>query len=244
MLFGFRIPGFIRIHIRYFFSNPFVYGVLVVAPFVIGLVMLLGINQNLLEGSLSGWQVFFIVLFAIALAFYSAERNRLFRKIYVRALPAMVVLNGLFIYIFDQGLTGSLFGGLVVFAVLALLPAWLLGKFSMGMGYRMLSNGADRHYRPGRELYSDGEYEAAFKYLERSAKRGHMKSLYWLGHAHENGNGRPLDRVKAARFYDKAAKKGYRKAQLAFEALCETFTADEKAAFESDLSPSGLDDLF
>jgi len=65
------------------------------------------------------------------------------------------------------------------------------------MGYRMLSDGANKTYRPGRDLYMEGQYAKAFIYLEPSAKRGHMKSLYLLGHAHEHGNGRERDRVKA-----------------------------------------------
>ncbi len=244
MILGIRIPGFIRIHIRYLFNNPFVYCVLVVAPFIIGLVMLLGINADFWNSYFSGWHVFLMVLFAIATAFYFAERHRTFRKIYVRAVPAMVVINGFFIYIFDTGVTGSRFGGLIVFIILALLPAWVLAKLSMGMGYRMLSNGADRHYRPGRDLYMDGDFEAAFRHLEPSAKRGHMKSLFLLGEAHEYGKGRALDRIKAARFYNKSAKKGYRKAHTAFEALTQSFSPEEKKTFENDLSISGINDLF
>lgn len=241
MVFGLRVPGFIRIHLRYILGNPFVWAVLFLAPFIIGLFTVSSFSRNVLKVDLNGWQVFLIVLFLIALAFFFAERNRTFRKIYVRAIPAMIIINGIFIYIFE---INSLFGGLVVFSILALLPAWILGKLSMGMGYRMLSNGADRNYRPGRDLYMQGEYESAFLRLEPSAKRGHMKSLYLIGHAHEHGNGRDLDRVKAARFYDKAAKKGYRKAHAAFEELFESFSTDEVEQFESELTVSGVNDLF
>lgn len=241
MLFGIRIPGFIRIHLRYLFRNPFIWAVLFLAPFVIGLFTVSSFSRNVLEVEPSGWQVFLIVLFLIALAFFFAERNRTFRKIYVRAIPAMIIINGIFIYIFD---VGSLFGGLIVFAILAVLPAWVLGKLSMGMGYRMLSDGADRNYRPGRDLYMEGQYDEAFVHLERAAKRGHMKSLYLIGQAFEHGHGREMDRVKAARLYEKSAKKGYRKAHAAFEDLCASFTAEERQAYETDLSISGVNDLF
>lgn len=241
MLVGLRIPGFVKIHLRYLFSNPFIWGVLFLAPFIIGLFTVSSFSRNVLKTNPSDWQIFLIVLFLIALAFYFAERNRTFRVIYVRAIPTMVIINGVFIYIFD---VGSLFGGLVVFSVLALLPAWLLGKLSMGMGYRMLSNGADRSYRPGRDFYMDGQYDEALVHLERAAKRGHMKSLYLLGHAHEHGNGLELDRIKAAWLYEKSAKKGYRRAQIAFESLSASFSMEEKEAFESDLAPSGINDLF
>jgi len=221
--------------------HPFIWMVLVIAPFIMGLMSLAQMNKAWAEFSLSGWQRFFIVLFVIAIAFYFAERDRKFRRFYVIAIPGMVILNGLFRFAFDGGVS---FGGLITFVILAGLPALLLGKLSMGMGYRMLSNGADKNYRPGRDLYMDGQYAKAFLHLEPSAKRGHMKSLYLLGHAHEHGNGRPKDRGKAARFYDKSAKKGYRKAHAAFEDLFATFTAEEVDAFEADLDEMGLSELF
>lgn len=236
MLFGLRIPGFIRIHFRYVSRNPFIWLVLVIVPFILGLMMLSMMNREWTEVSLSGWQRFFIVLLLIAMSFYFAERYRKFRRLYVVAIPAMLIINGLFRFAFDGGLS---FGGIVAFTILAGLPALVLGKLSMGMGYRMLSNGADKNYRPGRDLYMDGQYEKAFLHLEPSAKRAHMKSLYLMGHAHEHGNGRKLDRVRAARFYNKSAKKGYRKAHAAFEVLFETFTPAEIEAYEVDVEISG-----
>jgi len=239
-LLGLRIPGFIKIHFRYLARNPFIWLVLVIAPFIIGLMSLSMMNRAWDEVSLSGWQRFFIVLLIIAMAFYFAERDRKFRRFYVLAIPGMVIINGLFRFVFDGG---HFVGGIATFVILALLPAWVLSKFSMGMGYRMLSDGADRNYRPGRDHYMDGDYEQAFIFLEPSAKRGHMKSLYLLGHAHEHGNGREKDRIRAARFYDKSAKKGYRKAHTAFEALFATFTTKEVEAFEVDLKLS-VSELF
>ena len=240
-LLGLRIPGFIRIHFRYLARNPFIWLVLVLAPFIIGLVTLSQLNQASAEVSLSGWQRFFIVLFVIAIAFYFAERHRKFRRLYVMAIPGMVIINGLFRFAFDGGLS---LGGIISFGILAGLPALVLGKLSMGKGYHMLTDGADKHYRLGRALYDEGQYAKAFIQLEPSAKRGHMKSLYWLGHALEHGNGREQDRVRAARFYDKSAKKGYRKAHAAFEALFATFSAGEVEAFEADLDVLGRSELF
>lgn len=240
-LLGLRIPGFIRIHFRYFASNPFIWLVLVIAPFIIGLVTLSMMNQAWEEVSLSGWQRFFIVLFIIAIAFYFAERHRKFRRFYVMAIPGMVVVNGLFRFVFDGG---DILGGLVTFAILALIPAWILAHFSMGMGYRMLSNGADKNYRPGRDLYMKGHYTKAFLHLEPAARRGHMKSLYLMGHACEHGHGRPQDKIKAALFYDKSAKKGYRKANSAFDTLFSSFSAKEIEAYEADLEIKGHEELF
>ena len=90
----------------------------------------------------------------------------------------------------------------------------------------------------------DVQYDKAFVHLEPSAKRGHMKSLYLLGDALEHGNGFKVERVRAAQFYNKSAKKGYRKAHGAFEALFASFTTAEVEAFEADLNIFGGHDLF
>ena len=243
MLFGIRIPGFIRVHWRYFVGNPFVWMVLVIAPFIIGLVTVFSVDRAVEAVDISGWQAFLLVLFLIALAFHFAERNRTFRKVYVAALPGMVLLNGFLIYVFDDGY-GPWYARLIVFGLLAALPAWVLWKLSSGMGYRMLSNGGDRHYRAGRDLYMAGEHAQGLLKLEPSAKRGNMKSLFLLGDAHEHGRGSELDRVRAARFYDASAKRGYRRGQAAFERLSQSFTEEERDAFESDVSAGGLVDLF
>ncbi|MBL4869751.1 MAG: sel1 repeat family protein [Robiginitomaculum sp.] len=152
----------------------------------------------------------------------------------------MVVVNGLFNLVYTDGLS---IGGLIKFGILAALPAWWLGRHAMGKGYNLLSDGADKNYRPGRDLYMDGQYVEAFAHLEPSAKRGHMKSLYLLGHAHEHGNGREIERITAARFYDKAGRKGYGKAHHAFEALFETFGPEEIKTFETNLGISEINEL-
>ena len=241
LLLGLRIPGFIKIHFRYMRRNLIIWLVLVIAPFIMGLMSLSMMNRNWTEVSLTGWQRFFIVLLCIAAAFYFAERYRKFRRFYVMAIPGMILINGLFRFVILGGLS---FGGVVTFAILAGLPAWLLGRLSMGAGYRMLSDGADKDYRPGRDFYMDGEYAKAFVHLEPSAKRGHMKSLYLLGHALEHGNGFKVERVRAAQFYNKSAQKGYRKAHRAFDALFASFTSAEVEAFEVDLNIFGGHDLF
>lgn len=241
MMFGLRIPGFIRIHGRYARRSLLTWFVLFIAPFVIGVASLSVICERILKVDATEWQLFLIALFLIAVAFFFAERYRTFRRIYVMAIPALVIVNGGVHLIFTNGLST---GSVITFGILAVLPAWWLGRHAMGKGYRLLSDGADKDYRPGRDLYMDGQYEEAFAYLEPSAKRGHMKSLYLLGHACEHGNGRERERVKAARFYDKASRKGYRKAQPAFEGLFETFSQDETDAFETKFSRSGINDLF
>ncbi|MGJ8563975.1 MAG: hypothetical protein ACSHXY_10525 [Alphaproteobacteria bacterium] len=238
---GLRIPGFIRIHGRYARRSMVTWFVLVIAPFIFGASSLSIMSRKLLERQLSGLQIFFIALFVIAVAFFFAERNRLFRRVYVAAIPAMVIINGLVNFVIARDLS---LGSVIVFVLLTLLPAWWLGRHAMGKGYRLLSNGADKDYRPGRDLYMDGAYTEGFAHLEPSAKRGHMKSLYLIGHAHEHGNGRECDRVLAARFYDKSSRKGYRKASAAFEALYATFSPEEIKAFEAELGTTGINELF
>lgn len=241
MVFGLNMPGFIKIHQRYVRRSFLTWFVLFIAPFVFGVMCLSIISEKLFEVEANNWQLFLAALFLIAVAFFFAERHRKFRRIYVMAIPAMVIVNGLFNLVFTDGLS---IGGLITFGVLAVLPAWWLGRHAMGKGYRLLSDGADKNYRPGRDLYMDGQYVEAFAHLEPSAERGHMKSLYLLGHAHEHGKGRERDRIKAARFYDKSSRKGYGKAHLAFEALFETFSQDELYTYETDFGVSGINELF
>ena len=241
MVLGIRVPGFIRIHFRYALRNPVIWIALVLAPFVLGLILLGVFSEQVLQVSAKGWHLFIITLFLIALAFFMAERSRQFRKFYVAAIPGMVILNGLFNLFIKNGFS---FGNLVVFGILSVIPAWILAKLCMGPGYRMLSDGADKNYRPGRDLYMAGEYHQAFLQLEPSARRGHMKSLYLMGHAHEHGNGRETDLIKAARFYDKSSSKGYRKATAAYERLIQTFDPAQMELYETDISTLEVNQLF
>jgi len=241
MALGIRVPGFIRIHFRYALRNPIIYIVLVIAPFILGLIFLSALSTHLPQVAFKGWQIFLITLFLIALAFYAAERSRSFRKVYVLAIPGMVIVNGLFNLLVKDGLS---FGNYVVFSILALIPALILGKLSIGHGYRLLSDGADKTYRPGHDLYMAGEYEAAFLKLEPSARRGHMKGLYLLGHAHEHGQGRDTDLLKAARFYEQSSARGYRKATEAYERLIQSFDTEQMARYEADLATLDVNQLF
>lgn len=241
MIFGLRIPEFIRIHFRYAIRSPLIWCVLFLAPFIICIIALSLISETLLETPAKGWHLFFIALFLVALAFFLAERSRRFRWFYVIAIPAMVIANGLITLFFKSGLS---FGSYIVFGILSVVPALLLGKFSMGKGYQLLSDGADKNYRPGYDLYMDEDYEAAFVHLDASAKRGHMKSLYLLGHAHEYGNGKETDLIRALRFYAKSSSKGYRKATEAYDRLVLTFTPEQLESYETDMSEFEIRQLF
>lgn len=241
MVLGIRVPGFIRIHFRYARRNLFIWAVLVIAPFILGMMLVSAVSEQVLKVTPKGWHLFLIALFFIALAFFFAERSRPFRKFYVSAIPGMVIANGLFNLFFKAGFS---FGNLIVFGLLSVIPALVLGKLSMGYGYRLLSNGADKTYRPGRDLYMAGAYEEAFGYLEPAARRGHMKSLYLMGHSHEHGNGREIDLIKAARFYEKSSSKSYRKATAAYERLMQSFDPAQMERYETDISTLEVNQLF
>ena len=108
----------------------------------------------------------------------------------------------------------------------------------------MLSDGGYKNYRAGRNLYMDGQTKTGLALLEPIARKGHMKSLYLLGHAHEHGNGLERDLIKAARFYEKASSKGYSKASRAFENLLQSFDAEQIQAYETDISTLEVNQLF
>ena len=185
--------------------------------------------------------IYLIAFFVIAVMFFLAERYRQFRKIYVILIPALVIFYGLIGLIVEPGrFPGNLFR----FAILTGLPAWWLWKRATNQGFKALTDGADKDYRTGHDLYLEEEFETAFIHLEKSASRGHMKSLFLLGDAYEHGRGKDKNRVKAARLYDKSGHKGYVKAREALRRLHDKLNEDEKSQLEINTGNSGLDDLF
>ena len=241
LLFGFRVPGFLRIHWRYARYNFLTWFVLFIAPFVITVLSLRAVSNVIPDVNPSDLQLYLIAFFVIALMFFFAERHREFRKIYVLLIPVLVIAYGVLQFILDPG---RFPGNLIRFGILTLLPAWWLWKRAQGKGYKALSDGAEKSYRRGADLYQDGQYEDAFVLLEPAAKRGHMKSLFLLGDSFEHGKGRPMNRVRAAQLYDRAGRKGYHRAQAAYEELFKTFSAEEQEQYEYELGASGINELF
>jgi len=160
---GIRIPGFFKIHFRYARRSFKTWFVLFIAPFIVSTMSIRIITRKFFEWNPSDVQLYIIGFFIIALAFYFAERHRTFRKIYVLAIPALVVVYGLVNWAADPG---SFPGNLIKFGIITLVPAWWLWNHAAGEGYKTLSDGADLHYRPGRNLYMEGKYEEAFVHLE------------------------------------------------------------------------------
>ena len=65
-----------------------------------------------------------------------------------------------------------------------------------------------------RRAYRRRDYKTALKLWTLLAKKGNPEAQDMLGVMHENGEGVPLDLVKAAEWYRVAAKQGYSDAQL------------------------------
>jgi len=103
MVFGYGIPGFIKIHIRYAKHSFRAWFVLFVAPFVISCMSLRLLCEKVLDIRIGDVQVYLVSFFLIALAFYFAERHRKFRRIYVLTIPALVFIYGLINFLADPG---------------------------------------------------------------------------------------------------------------------------------------------
>ncbi len=72
-----------------------------------------------------------------------------------------------------------------------------------------------------RRAYRKGEYKTAFRIWEQLANKGDPEAQHMLGVMHENGEGVPMDPVKAAEWYRKAAIQGNSEAQLNLGVLYE-----------------------
>ena len=75
----------------------------------------------------------------------------------------------------------------------------------------------------------------AIPFLEKSAKRGHFKSIFLIAESYEYGYHYEPDRVKAAKFFLKSGKKGYRKATLRYQNILDHMTPAERTEFDDFL---------
>ena len=117
--------------------------------------------------------------------------------------------------------------------VLIILFTKTVWKFTTKRGYEQLSDGGDRNFVKGRNLYKDGEYEQAVRYLKKAAKHKHFKSLFLLGEAYEKGHFFEPDLVKAAGCYFKASQKGYEPAIKRYQEIVKSLSAEQKTEAES-----------
>ncbi len=179
-----------------------------------------------------------IAIFLIALCFYMAERHERFRQFYVHFAPALTGV-GLFYWMGQQ--TGFFNVGYFVLALLIWVFAVRVWRFTTKHGYRVLSDGGDRKFSKARTLYENGDYDKALPLLEKSAAKGHFRSLYLIGEAYEMGRLYEANRLKAAEYYLKSGKKGWHPAREKFKAIFGTLTVNEQKRLESEMLVNWLD---
>jgi len=225
------LPKFVRIHFRYVKHSFRVWAALFVAPFLAIKLSLITVFNWLAEESSSVWKFDLIAIFAVAVCFVLAERHRKFRQFYVYAAPIVMML-GLLHWAGDG--SGYLSLGYAVKGALIVYFSYRVGRFTISTGYQKLTDGADKDYIKGREHYDGGAYDLALPLLEKAAKRGHFKSLYFIGDAYENGHFYEADLVKAAEHYKSAGRKGYAKANDRFQEILNRMTDAEKDQIKYD----------
>jgi len=74
-------------------------------------------------------------------------------------------------------------------------------EYDLGLNYYFGDNGVIKNKKK------------AFKWLYKSAKKGHMEAQFWIGWMYGSGNGVSQDKSKALKWYKKSANQGYSKAQ-------------------------------
>jgi len=223
------VPGFLRIHARYARNHFRAWAALFVAPFLaIKLALVSASKLFELEGT---WRYDFIAILLVGFFFYLAERRRDVRQYYVYAAPTIMGIG----LLYWAGGGGFLNIGFAVKAALIILFTLKVGQFTISRGYEQLSEGANKHFHKGKIHYQAGEYDLAMPFFEKAARRGHFKSLYLLGVAHENGQFYERDLIKAAYYYLKAGKKGYAEANERYKKLIESMSNDEKDAVQKSL---------
>lgn len=219
------LPKFVRIHFRYMRHSFKVWAALFVAPFLAIKLSLIALFNWLAQEGDGVWKFDLIAVFAVALCFVIAERNRKFRQFYVYAAPIVMMLG--LLHWAGEG-SGYLNRGYLIKAALILYFSHRVGRFTITTGYQKLTEGADKDYILGREHYDNGEYDIALPLLETAAERGHFKSLYFIAEAYELGRYYEADLVKAAEYYQSAGRKGYAKGNERFQDVLGRMTSEQK----------------
>ncbi len=178
-----------------------------------------------------------MAILCLAICFYLAERLPEFRRFYIYLAPA-VIFFGLIYWASHMGVLSVAFW---VIGVLIWLLAYFVLRITRTKGLFALDHGGSRKYAKTKKLYDAGDYQAAIPLLEKSAKRGHFKGLNLLGECHELGRGYEQDMFKAARYYLRAAKKGYRPAYASFERVYDQLDDAQRLDIEKNLTKTGLE---
>ena len=64
-------------------------------------------------------------------------------------------------------------------------------------------------YESGKQLYDQGDYEAALVLWEQAAESGDTEAMVRLGECYELGRGVPEDAVQAEEWYQKAKEQDF-----------------------------------
>ena len=232
------LPGFFKIHLRYIRNFPLVWATLFVAPFIAIKLVLVTIFGWFGEQGSGGLAFDIMAIFLIAICFFLAERHRNVRQIYVYLGPA-IIAGGLLYWAWSS--QGFMSPGFMILVLLIAVLVRRVYRISTIDGWRAFEDGGSRKYRKARKLFSEGQEEKAMKLMEKTAKKGHFKSLYFLAESYELGRFYERDLFKACALYLKSSKKGYKPAHEKFRLLFENMSEAEQKNLEGDLLSQWLD---
>ncbi len=222
------VPGFLFIHLRYLRYHTQSWLALFVAPFVATKAVLGRLSNWSGDARFQSLSFDLIALAVIAACFMLAERRREFRRYYVYAVPIIIFVGLVIGAAAKHGwFTRPFWPEFLMVGFLA----YIVGRVSIGKGYQALKDGGDMNYRKGRAYFDERKFKKAMPLLEKSAKGGHFKALYLIAEAYQKGLGDyPQDKVRAAEYYARSGRKGYRRATQTYRSLLDTLSPDEMDA--------------
>lgn len=231
------IPGFFKIHGRYLVNFPIVWLAFFIAPYIAIKLSLVNVFGWFGAEAKKALTYDLLAILTLAICFYLAERLPEFRRHYVYLAPG-VIFCGLIYWSLPMGVLNP---GFWAVAVLIWLLSYLVWRITRSKGLYALDHGGSRKFAKTKKLYDASDYESAVPLLEKAVKRGHFKVLNLLGECHELGRGYAPDMSKAARYYLRAAKKGYRPAYASFERVYDQLDDDQRLDIERNLTRTGLE---
>ncbi len=231
------VPGFFKIHLRYIRNYPIVWATLFVAPFLAIKMALINIFGLFGAEARRGLAFDVLAIFLIALCFYAAERNERFRKLYVILAPVIIFVS----LIYWASHMGWFNPGFWVVGILIGILTRMVWGISGTKGIHALDHGGSRKYAKARALYDTGDYNQAVPLLLKAAKGKHFKVLFLLAESYELGNFHSKDLFKAAKLYQRSAKKGYPPALQRFQSIYDKFDEETQARFEKTMLTDWLD---
>lgn len=232
------VPSFFRIHLRYIRNYPIVWAAFFVAPFIAIKMSLVRLFGWLGTGTSIGLGYDIMAIFVVALGFYMAERSEAFRHYYIYLAPAVIFIS----LIYAASGLGLMNPGFWAVGILIWLLSAAVLKITRGKGAHALAHGGDRKYAKARALYDAGDYQQAVPMLEKAAKGGHFLVLHLMGECYEKGHYFKPDIFKAARLYQRAAKKGYSPALTRFKNIHDGLSPEDQERLETSMLQNWLDE--